>query len=58
MSTQRIQTLSPDFGRSRKMIEGVFPIFCETRFSTSQMAKQLKMLEFVLGVLKLPEGAL
>ena len=51
--------LSPDSGRSRKIIEGVFPCFGEVRFfRLFQIAKTLKMLEYALEVLKLPEGAL
>ena len=48
-----------DSGRSKKYNRGAYsPFFREMRFSTFQMAKKLKMLEFALKVLKLPEGAL
>ena len=50
------QKWSADSVRSRRMIEGVFPISCETRFSMFQKAPKQKKQKFALKVPKLPEG--
>ena len=50
------QKWSADSERSRKMIEGMFPEFSKTHFSTSQMPKKSQKHRFALKVAKLPEG--
>ena len=58
MSLAPIQKLIPDSIRSRKMIEGVFPIFSRNAFFDVSKSAKHKEQNFALEVPKLPEGAL